>query len=276
MKGYFSSKRSHPWHRIFKDIDRYWPKKQEEELESVLLQIRTAVFGAFDVLSIAVGSSFSTEEILEVFAKADNWNDARRKVRRRCSDAIREMIMKGQTRYLQSSALRRDGFAYHVSTLEEKKWQTFVDAQPKIKRNKLDLTQLEKSEIGGQFLREQGVTELKISKDDERVPLILEAYEHFLVEYEVDRDSRIPIPTDTEQITLNGTPIEEAEEPTKKVPKRDSADDDSVQAELTDFLPPEKEKKKPVSKRKKKTSKKTRKSKKSQVKRKKESGGKSK
>ena len=53
---------------------------------------------------------------------------------------------------------------------------------PKKKKQILDLALLEKSQLGSRFLREQMVMETQIVKDDPRLPTILEAYDHFLVE----------------------------------------------------------------------------------------------
>lgn len=257
MKNYFSDKNGNPWHKVFSDIEKYWPAKDKDGLEETLLVLRGAVFASFDMLSASVVSDLSTQDVLDVFLKKKDWNEARKSVRQICADSIRRSILNGETRFLQASALKRDGFAYLVGHLEEKKWQLFRDAQPSIKRGKLDLTKLESTEIGSRFLKEQGVSELKLSKDDQRVPLILEAYEHYLIEYEVDTASIMPIPLDTEQVTLNGTPIETDKEKPKKTPKSASGKDDSIQAELSDFFPPEEpKKKKPAAAKKSKTTKK--------------------
>ncbi len=119
---------------------------------------------------------------------------------------------------------------------------------PKKKKQVLDLTPLEKSQIGSRFLREQLVMEKQIEKGDPRISTILEAYDLFLVELEVDIGLSIPEPVPTEQVTLNGKPVSEAEsekvKPAKKTKKK------VEQSPLTDFI-----EKKPVTKKKKKAAK---------------------
>jgi len=241
LKGYFTDKRAHPWHRIYSDIEKYWPKKDKAGLKEMLLHLRGAIFGAFQVLSVAMLDDLTTERVLETFLRKKNWTDARRSVRNMCSDAIRSSIRKGEVRYLLSSALQRDGFGYLVERLEDAQVEQFKRARPKVKRGKLDLTTLESTAIGSGFLREMGVTELKIPKDDPLAETLLESYEHYLVEYEVSRRSEIPIPTDTEQVTLNGTPveIEEDEIPAKKRKRQTKTEEVGEQADLTEFLKPE-------------------------------------
>ena len=84
--------------------------------------------------------------------------------------------------------------------------------------------------------------ETQIEKGDPRIPTILEAYDHFLVELEIDMSSAIPEPVPTEQVTLNGSPVAEMEKavPSKKSRKK------VEQSPLTDFM-----EEKPVARKKK-------------------------
>ncbi|GAF93221.1 unnamed protein product, partial [marine sediment metagenome] len=95
---------------------------------------------------------------------------------------------------------------------------------------------------------EQMVMETQIEKGDPRIPTILEAYDHFLVELEIDISASIPEPIPTEQVTLNGTPItgvkDEKTLPSKKTRKK------VEQSPLTDFI-----EEKPAAKKKKKSKK---------------------
>ena len=51
-----------------------------------------------------------------------------------------------------------------------------------------------------------------IEKGDPRIPEILEAYDHFLVELEVDISASTSGQILTEQVTLNGKPVTEVED----------------------------------------------------------------
>lgn len=258
MKGYFSDRKTHPWDRLFKDIQTYWKKDYPNKTPTeTLILLRDAIFGALDILSLSIALPNPASEFLAIFTKEDSWKEGRRKVRNKCIELVENLIKKKKTRYLVPSALKRDGFGFLIDEIEEVEFELLKKARPELKRDPkskkkakiLDLEPLEKCRLGSKFLREQMIMETKINGKDSRVPLILEAYDHFLVEYEIDRSSTIPEPIQTEQITLNGTPLpndfDEKSTPTKR------SRDEAVQSPLTDFIV-EKESKSP--KRKKKTS----------------------
>ncbi len=243
MKGFFLDKKAHPWHRLYKDIETYWkrehPKKDPSE---TLILLRDAVFGALDILSFSITMPNPTSEFLALFTKEDTWKEGRRKVRNKCIELAEGLIKKKKTRYLIPSALKRDGFGFLVSDIEEVELELFRKAKPTLKQDPkkkkkieiLDLAPLEKLRLGSRFLREQMIMETKIEKKDQRISTILEAYDHFLLEHEIDRRSAIPEPEQTEQVTLNGTPLsyddDEKTTPGKRVV------DKAVQSPLTDFL----------------------------------------
>lgn len=236
MRGYFQDKRSHPWHRIVMDIEKYSPKGKRSQLGQTMMLLRSGVFAALGILSLVAALDTSTAEILKVFTSGLDWSSGKREVRSFCSNTVHEMIKNGDLRHLLPSALERDGFGYLIQVLEDAKWEEFNKAKPSIKRGNLNLHALEKSIIGSRFLGEQGVIEFKISKDDPRVPLLLEAYEHSLVEYEIERRSRLPLSSETEQVTLNGGPIETEDKPRERRADTKTAEDIIKQPELTDFI----------------------------------------
>ncbi len=251
MKGYYSDKNIHPWHSIYKDIEKYWAREHPKtDVTETLILLRDAVFGALEILSLSIALDIPTAEFIAILTKESTWKDGRRQVRNRCIELVEQLTKKRKTRYLVPSALKRDGFGFLVSGIEEAELGTFKKAQPKMKKvpkkkkQILDLAPLEKSQLGSRFLREQMVMDTKIEKGDPRIPTILEAYDHFLVELEIDMSSSIPEPVPTEQVTLNGTPVadvkDEKEGPSKKPRKK------VKQSPLTDFI-----EEKPIVKKKK-------------------------
>ena len=142
--------------------------------------------------------------------------------------------------------MKRDGFGFLIDEVEEVEVDLFKKAKPKLKKVSkrkqiLDLAPLEKTRMGSRFLREQMVMEAELPKDDPRVDSILDAYDHFLVEYEIDRSSAIPEPAKTEQVTLNGKPVSEIAGE-KSAPGKRKADK-AVQSPLSEFLEEEPKKK---------------------------------
>ena len=234
----------------------YWQKEHPKEVVSdTLLLLREAVFGVCDILSLGLVSGISTPEVLTLLTSEANWNAGRRKVRNYCLDIVDQLIAKGEVRYLLPSALRRDDFGFLIPRVEEAQWDNFTKAKPKISRRKLDLSKLEKSILGSQFLREQMIMEAKLSSDDPRVPLVLEAYDLQQVEIEVNRSTRIQSVAPTEQVTLNGGVVQEIEDEEKEptIKKRKKAE---IVTPLTDFL--EERSKKPKKKTREKSVKKNR------------------
>ena len=255
MKGYYSDRDTHPWHTIYKDIQKYWtrdhPKKDATE---TLILLRDAVFGALEILSLSIAIDVHTSEFVTLFTKESTWKEGRRQVRNKCIELVEQLTKKGKTRYLVPSALKRDGFGFLVQDIEDAELATFKKAKPKMKKvpkkkkQILDLAPLEKCQIGSRFLREQMIMETQIEKGDPRIPTILESYDHFLVELEIDIGLSIPEPVPTEQVTLNGTPVTAVEDD-KKVPSKKTRKK-VEQSPLTDFI-----EEKPVAKKKKKSKK---------------------
>jgi hypothetical protein len=254
MKGYYSDKSAHPWHNIYKDIEKFWAREHpKRDVTETLILLRDAVFGVFEILSLSIPLDVPTAEFVALFTKESTWKEGRRQVRNRCIELVEELTKKRKTRYLVPSGLKRDGFGFLVSGVEEAELETFRKAKPEMKKipkkkkEILDLAALEKSKIGSRFLREQMVMETQLEKDDPRIPSLLEAYDHFLVDYEIDISSSISEPVPTEQVTLNGTPISDAAEGKTTLSKRHREKD--IQSPLTDFIKEEVPAKKKKSKK---------------------------
>ncbi|MGY5865421.1 MAG: hypothetical protein RTV41_12520 [Candidatus Thorarchaeota archaeon] len=256
MKGFFSDKKAHPWDRMYKDIETHWKREHTKtSATETLILIRDAVFGVLDILSLSIALVTPTSDLVTLFVKEKNWKEGRRSVRNKCIELVEDLIKKKKTRHLVPTAMNRDGFGFLIDEVEEVEVALFKKAKPKLKKipkkkkQVLDLAPLEKIRIGSRFLREQMIMETELDQKDPRIPTLLEAYDHFLVDYEIDRRSVMPEPLMTEQVTLNGKPVSEATAEKPSLSKRRA--DKAVQSPLTDYI----EEKKPMKKKKsKKTS----------------------
>jgi hypothetical protein len=254
MKGHFSDKENNPWDRIYKDIETYWKRENPKTSASnTILHIRDAFFGALDILSLSIALSVPTSELVTLFIKENSWKDGRRSVRNRCIELIEGLIKKKKTRHLVPSALKRDGFGFLVDDVEKVELKLFKKAKPKLKRvsgkkkEVLDLKPLETLRVGSRFLREQMIMETELEKKDPRIPALQDAYDQFLSNYEVDRRSVVHESVQTEQVTLNGSPLTETSDEVTTSKKRKS--DKAVQSPLTDYLETKKDTRKKKSKK---------------------------
>lgn len=220
---------------MYKDIQKYGEKQEtEEDLQEILILIREAVFAALEILSFGLISEIQTPDIIQAFISEKDWNLGRRKARNLCLNIVDRLIKNGDVRYLLPSSMKREGFGFLVSRIEEIELEHFRKARPTITKGKLNLSKLEKSIIGSKFLRDQMVIETKMNADDPRIETIQEAYDLQLVELEFERTTRTRVPQDTEQITLNGQPVEVlGDEKTSSSRKRRSSE---VQSPLTEFI----------------------------------------
>ncbi|TFG32101.1 hypothetical protein EU527_10875 [Candidatus Thorarchaeota archaeon] len=235
MKGYYSDKTKNPWHTVFKDIQKFGEKiDAQHELMEILILIREAVFGALGILSFGLVSEISTARIIDAFTSEKDWNIGRQKARNHCLDVIDGLIEKGEVRYLLPSSLKREAFGFLVGRIEEVELEEFRKAKPTISRGKLNLSKLEKSIIGSKFLREHMIAETRLDANDPRVEMVQEAYELQLVELEFERTTRTPAPLDTEQITLNGQPVETIEDEKASSSRKRKASE--IQTPLTEFI----------------------------------------
>ena len=260
IQGYYTDRNTHPWQTVFSDIEKHWIRENpKEDVSETIVLLRDAVFGAFDILSLSIALDIQTREIVSLFTNESNWKDGRRQVRSRCIELAEQMIKKRKTRFLIPSALKRDGFGFLISDLQDAEVETFKKARPKMRKipkrkgTVLDLKPLEKSRLGSEFLKEQMVMKDFLEKNDSRVSIILEAFDHFLLEYEIDSSSSTAEPFPTEQVTLNGTPVSEIESEKTDASRRVLEKD--VQPPLSDYIemssPPKRKKSKKASEQKK-------------------------
>jgi len=245
QKKYWKDKKSNPWHRIHKLIETHWKKEKKgiDESETLIL-LRDAVFGSLDIHSLSLALDTPTHELIEMFVKGKSWKDGRRTVRTFCSKTVTELIKKGNLDYLETASLHRDGFGYLVPSLSEKHLEIYKKGRPKIKDGILDLKPLARSAIGRRIFRDLQITKSGLEEKDPLTTQILECYDNLLLDLEINGSTDSLLLGPTEQLTLNGRPIEEIieideEKPTKKRRVK------GVQVPLTEYLPEKKEKKKP-------------------------------
>lgn len=239
MKGYFSDKTNNPWDTLYRTIEKLSKKDGDtKELREIFILLREGVFGALEILSFCLIPEITTRDIIQVFTKEKDWSLGRRKTRNLCLNIADGLIEKGNIRYLLPSSLKREGFGFLTSRIEEEELEQFRKAEPKISRGKLDLSKLQNSIIGCRFLREQSITETKLEKDDSRIELLQEAYQLQLVELEFERTTRTKAVQDTEQITLNGQPVTNHED--EKVSPSRKKKTLEIQTPLSEFIPEQK------------------------------------
>ncbi|MHA1956155.1 MAG: hypothetical protein ACW968_04440 [Candidatus Thorarchaeota archaeon] len=253
LKGYWVDKKSHPWHRIYNMIETHWTKEGEERnLAETLLLIRDAVFGSIDIHSLSLSLETPTSKILEEITSGSSWRDGRRKARTFCGNMVSDLIEKGRIEYLEPAALRRDGFGYVTPSLNAARLKEFKKAQPIENEGRLEIKALSRSVFGKQLLRDQMITATSLPLDSPQAEQITQAYDHRLLDLEIDQTADPEFPMETEQITLNGRPVDEilieSEESTSK--KKQAG----VQTPLSEYIVEKGPKKKS---KKKKTAKKT-------------------
>jgi hypothetical protein len=135
MKGYYSDNKAHPWHSIFKDIEKYWVKEYpKKDVTEALILLRDAVFSALDILSLSIALEVPASEFVTLLTNERTWKEGRRQVRNKCIGLVEELIKKKKTRYLIPSGLRRDGFGFLVSGIEEAEVEAYRKAKPKMKK----------------------------------------------------------------------------------------------------------------------------------------------
>ncbi|MHA1481465.1 MAG: hypothetical protein ACTSQZ_08590 [Candidatus Thorarchaeota archaeon] len=249
QKKYWKNKKSSPWHRVHKLIETHWKKEKEGiDASETLILLRDAVFGSLDIHSLSLAIDTPTHEIIEMFVKGKSRKDGRRAVRTFCSKTVTELIKKGNLDYLETASLHRDGFGYLVPSLSEKHLEIYKNARPKKEDGAYDLKPLARSIIGRRIFRDLQITKASLDGKDPLVSQLLENYDHLLLDLEIDGSTdSLPLGP-TEQLTLNGRPIEEiteieAEKPSKKRRTKE------VQVPLTEYLPQKKEKKKPTKRK---------------------------
>jgi hypothetical protein len=272
MKGYWIDKKDHPWHRLYKILEREWKKTEDPlSISKKLMLLRDGVFGALGILSFSLPLDISTAQVLHTLTRAKSWREGRQRVRSKCVKLATEMISSGDVAHLVPSGLQRDGFGFIVDELSEALLEEFRKAEPRVRKGQANLGRLSGSVLGRHVLRKHMITETKMPEDDPRFQKLLQEYQRLLVEMELN-DELVPL-EETFQITLNGRIAEEVTE--GRDYREEKVDAKDVQSSLTDFLEMENQKKKPESKKNKKKPKSKKRKKKPGRKKRSSKGGKS-
>ncbi|RLI47623.1 MAG: hypothetical protein DRO73_11430, partial [Candidatus Thorarchaeota archaeon] len=239
IRGYWTDKRAHPWHRIVKELSEKGPRVLEKnELEETAALLRDAVFAALDMLSLSVALNLTTRELLDIVLKEKSWRNGRREARAYCAQLAAELIAKGKLDYLVPSALERDGFGYLVPGLLQAQLDQLQSARPKLKDGAYDLSALHRSVLGRLLLRDFEVTGRALPEDDPRVKDLLEGFEHLVLEKELEQTERAVRPSDTAQVTLNGEIVEDTKPPETPEAERVEEKTPEVQLPLTEYIAP--------------------------------------
>jgi hypothetical protein len=208
LRQYWSNKTSAPWHLIHNHVQKYWSSEHPTiKMEDALLLIRDAVFGSLGMHSLSLQLEVPTSEVLGKLLSGSDWKDGKRKVRAHYAKALSDSIDMGRFEYLEPSALRRDGFGYLVTQLEAAQLKELKAAKPAVGDKVIDLKSLHRSVLGRRLLRDNAVSEASLPSDDPRSDQLLQAYEHTLLELEIDASASLSDTGPTEQLTLNGTPV---------------------------------------------------------------------
>jgi len=245
IRGYWTNKRAHPWHRIVKELSEKGRRVLEKnELEETTALLRDAVFAALDMLSLSVALDLTTRELLDIVLKEKSWRNGRREARAYCAQLVAGLIAKGRVDYLIPSALERDGFGYLVPDLLQAQLDQLQNAKPKLKDGAYDLSALHRSVLGRLLLRDFEVTGRTLPEDDPRAKELLEGFEHLVLEKELEQSERAIRPLDTAQVTLNGEIVEDTEPPEAPETERVEEKAPEVQLPLTEYIAPAEDMKK--------------------------------
>ena len=226
IRGYWTDKRAHPWHRIVKELSEKGPRVLEKnELEETAALLRDAVFAALDMLSLSVALNLTTRELLDIVLKEKSWRNGRREARAYCAQLAAELIAKGKLDYL-------------VPDLLQAQLDQLQSARPKLKDGAYDLSALHRSVLGRLLLRDFEVTGRALPEDDPRVKDLLEGFEHLVLEKELEQTERAVRPSDTAQVTLNGEIVEDTKPPETPEAERVEEKTPEVQLPLTEYIAP--------------------------------------
>jgi hypothetical protein len=231
---YFEDKRKYPWHRIFSILENALDLEKQNE---VILALRESILSAFDVLSLGLTMNVSSENLLSIYLKNKSWKEGRKEFRSHCASLISSEIKKRNVYHLDAFALQQDGFSYLVSDLIDAEIDIFKKGRPEIKtkgkKKSMDLKKLHRSKYGRKLLRDHGISETELDSSDPRFNTILDDYELLQTDLEIDTGQMHYTAGPTEQVTLNGKPIEE--HPPSE-PSETAKEAKGVQKPLTEFL----------------------------------------
>ncbi|TFF95728.1 hypothetical protein EU546_02745 [Candidatus Thorarchaeota archaeon] len=236
LESFWENKKENPWHRIYTDIEKYWKKEHPDaDLSETLLLLRDGVFASLDMQSLSLPVDVGTPELLEMVLAEDTWKAGRRTARNHCASLLGDRIRRGHLNHMEDTALELDGFGYLLDELREARLEQYRKAEPDVKRKYAYLKPLLRSREGRRLLRSLSITEERLEKDSQRFEELMQAYEHALVDMEVDFTSSQVFPDSTRQVTLNGKAVENDSEQ-EHVRLRTKGKSKGEQERLTEFL----------------------------------------
>jgi predicted flap endonuclease-1-like 5' DNA nuclease len=240
MKAYWKNKSENPWDRIYKTLAKEMSDQEDESLLERVMLVREAVFCGLDMISLSLALDVGANELLSIMTNEKQWKDGRREARSRCVSLLKKKIEEGKVDYIVESGLEKDGFAYLIPEVREARVAKFKEAKPTLDTKKVDLTPLRKSRYGRQLLRSLNIVETSLDTSDDRVEQLVETYEHQLLELELSDTAELDLDEQTQQITLNGVPVDSQEkgvgEEIRKTRPAGTGRDFSSQEELTDYV----------------------------------------
>ncbi|MBS3794403.1 MAG: hypothetical protein KGY80_05885 [Candidatus Thorarchaeota archaeon] len=240
MEAYWKNKDDHPWDRIYKALAQEMGEQEDESFSERVMLVREAVFCSLDMTSLSLALDVGANEILSIMTNETEWKDGRREARSHCASLLKKRIEAGKIEYIVEVGLEKDDFEYLIPEVREARIAKFKKAKPTLDSDNVDLAPLRKSRYGRQLLRSLNIVESSLDADDERVERLVETYEHQLLELELSDTIDILPDNRTQQVTLNGVPVDTGNErPSKRIKKSQSpeADQDiSSQEELTGYV----------------------------------------
>jgi hypothetical protein len=234
FNGYWKDKNKNPLHRIDSIAVRNSEDDGSEKLTEILLQIRTGVFSYLGMLSLSTALEVPTRSILEVIVKEENSEEGRKKAREFLAEQVKTLIEKNQVNHLLPNELKRDGLGYLTGKVRDVQIENYRKANPSVKNEKLSLKKLSRTVLGKKILRDLCIDTNEVEAESDEALRVKEAYDHYLLEIELSEDIVMPDIGDTEQLSLEGTPVEV--DGSGKAKKSVEMRDESDQENLTGYI----------------------------------------
>ncbi|TFG13836.1 hypothetical protein EU537_05085 [Candidatus Thorarchaeota archaeon] len=227
---FWKDKNKNPLHRIDSIAMRNFQDADEVELTNTLLQIRSSVFSYLGLLSLSIATEVSTKDILQVMLNEDNSKKGRKKAREFLTAQAKQLIDKNRVNHLIPTELKRDGLGYLTEKVREAQIENYRKAKPSVKKGKLSLKKLSHTVLGKKILRDLCIDANELDANSDEASRIGEAYDHYLLEIELSEDFVMPDIEDTQQLSLEGKPLDadESDETKKPSGKRNEPDQENL------------------------------------------------
>ena len=234
FNGFWKDKNENPLHRIDSIAVRNYEDGDDGKLREALMQIRASVFSYLGMLSLSPAIEVPTRGILEVMLKEKDSKAGRKKGREFLAEQAKSLIERNQVSHLIPSELKRDGLGYLTGKVREAQIENYRKAKPSVEKGNLSLKKLSHTVLGKKILRDLCIDTKEVEAKSDEASRVKEAYGHYLLEIELSEDIVMPDIEDTEQLSLEGKPVEvdESSEAKKSVERGD----ESNQENLTGYI----------------------------------------